>query len=201
MRRENGEHFGRLAAKIDRFAFNGPEFSAFRQEDKTAEGDRFSRFRVNFRSLSGHFTPLTRFVSLANSAVASKRFQQHRIGKEDDMKRTRLIISLALLVTAQAAAAADPDIARLCGPDHVNEVASSDDVRPNPRGYYVASLKEQVYEGDPRIFLTTNDDFYLCTGPAATPDMGSTKALLLMKERVAKYLFVPVIRRDTRRPS
>lgn len=116
------------------------------------------------------------------------------------MKRTRLIITLALLVSAQAAAAADPDIARLCGPDHVNEVASSDDVRPNPRGYYVTSLREQVYEGDPRI-LTTNDDFYLCTRPAATPDMDSTKALLLMKERVVKYLFVPVIRRDTHRPS
>ncbi|TIS60767.1 MAG: hypothetical protein E5W93_10115 [Mesorhizobium sp.] len=117
------------------------------------------------------------------------------------MKPTRLIISLALFVSAQAAAAADPDIAKLCGPGHVNEVASSDDVRPNPRGYYITSLREQVYEGDPRIFPTTNDDFYLCTRPAATPDMDSTKALLLMKERAVKYLFVPVIRRDTRRPS
>ncbi|TRC98753.1 hypothetical protein FJV76_07315 [Mesorhizobium sp. WSM4303] len=117
------------------------------------------------------------------------------------MKPIRLIISLALLVTAQAAAAADPDIPRLCGPGHVNEVASSDDVRPNPRGYYVISLREQVYEGDPRIFLTTNENFYLCTRPAATPDMSSTKALLLMHERIVKYLFVPVIRRDTRKPS
>ena len=45
------------------------------------------------------------------------------------------------------------------------------------------------------------DDFYLCTRPAATPDMDATKALLLMHERTVKYLFVPVIRRGTRSSS
>jgi len=43
------------------------------QEGKVAEADRFSRFRIDFRSLSGHFTPLTRFLSLLNPALASKR--------------------------------------------------------------------------------------------------------------------------------
>jgi hypothetical protein len=62
------------------------------------------------------------------------------LGKQEDMKRTRFISALALLLAAQTAAKADSRIARLCGPDHVNEVAS-DDVRPNPGGYYVASLK------------------------------------------------------------
>ena len=56
------------------------------------------------------------------------------------MKCTRLIIALALLSAAQTAAEADSRIAKFCGPDHVNEVAS-DDVRPNSGGYYVASLK------------------------------------------------------------
>jgi hypothetical protein len=116
------------------------------------------------------------------------------------MKRTALT-ALALLLAAQTVSAADSRIAKFCGPDHVNEVASQDDVRPNPAGYYVASLREQVSEGDPRIVLTTSDDFYLCTRSAATPDMDSTKALLLMKERVVKYLFVPVIRRGTRTSS
>ena len=117
------------------------------------------------------------------------------------MKRTSLIIALALLSAAPSVAKADSRIARLCGPDHVNEVASADDVSANPAGYYVASLREQIYEGDPRIVLTTSDEFYLCTRTAATPDMDATKALLLMRERTVKYLFVPVIRRDTRRPS
>ena len=40
------------------------------------------------------------------------------------MKRTKLIIALALLLAAQTAAKADSRIAKLCGPDHVNEVAS-----------------------------------------------------------------------------
>jgi len=31
---KHGEHLGGLAAKIDRFAFDGSEFFAFRQEDK-----------------------------------------------------------------------------------------------------------------------------------------------------------------------
>lgn len=117
------------------------------------------------------------------------------------MKRTKLIIALALLLAAPTAARADSRIAKLCGSDHFNEVASGDDVRPNPAGYYVTSLREQVSEGDPRIVLTTSDDFYLCTRSAATPDMDATKALLLMRERTVKYLFVPVIRRDTRESS
>jgi hypothetical protein len=61
-RREHGEHLGGLAAKIDRFAFDGSEFFAFRQEGKTAKRNRFSRFQVNFRGRSGHFTFLARFL-------------------------------------------------------------------------------------------------------------------------------------------
>ncbi len=117
------------------------------------------------------------------------------------MKRTISIIALALLLAAQTAANADSRIARFCGPDHMNEAASRDDVRPNPHGYYVASLKEQVSEGDARIILTMSGDFYLCTRTAATPDMDPNKALLLMRERTVKYLFVPIIRRDTRLSS
>jgi hypothetical protein len=114
------------------------------------------------------------------------------------MKRTGLTITLALFLAAPTAAGADSRIAKFCGPDHVNEVASEDDVRPYPTGYYVVSLREQVSEGDPRLFLTDGDEFYLCTRPAATPDMDATKALLLMHERTVKYLFVPVLRRGTR---
>ena len=117
------------------------------------------------------------------------------------MKRTGLTITLALFLAAPTTARADSRISKFCGPDHVNEVASADDVRSNPAGYYVASLREQVSENDPRIVLTTSDDFYLCTRPAATPGMDATKALLLMRELIVKYLFVPVIRRDTREPS
>jgi hypothetical protein len=117
------------------------------------------------------------------------------------MYRTTSTIALALLLTAQTAATADIRIAGFCGPDHVNEAASQDDVRPNPAGFYVTSLREQVSQGDPRIVLSTSDAFYLCTRSAATPDMDSSKALLLLRERVVKYLFVPVIRRDTRSPS
>jgi hypothetical protein len=120
---------------------------------------------------------------------------------EDDMKRTRFIIALALLLAAPMAAQADSRTVKLCGPDHVNEVASQDDVRPNPDGYYVASLREQIGEGDPRIIPSTSDAFYLCTRPAATPGMDMTKALLLMHERTVKYLFVPDIRRGKRSSS
>lgn len=117
------------------------------------------------------------------------------------MKRTGLIIAATLLAAAQGAARADSRMAKLCGADHVNEVASVDDVRPNPDGYYVASIREQVSEDDPRIILTTSDEFYLCTRSAATPDMDASKALLLKRERVVKYLFVPVVRRGAHSSS
>jgi hypothetical protein len=119
---------------------------------------------------------------------------------EEDMKRTRFIIALALLL-AGPTAQADSRIAELCGPDHVNEVASDDDVRPTPGGYYVGSLREQVSEGDRRIIPSPSEEFYLCTRPAATPDMEMTKALLLMHERTVKYLFVPVTRPSARSSS
>ena len=117
------------------------------------------------------------------------------------MKRTSLIIALSLCSAGASAAQVDSRIAKFCGPSHVNEVALTDDVRANPAGFYVTSLKEQVYQGDPRILLTTSDEFYLCTRTAATPDMDATKVQLLMHERTVKYLFVPVTRRDTREPS
>ncbi len=117
------------------------------------------------------------------------------------MNRTKLIIAVALLLAAQTTAQADSRIAKLCGSDHVNEAASEDDVRPNPDGYYVTSIREQVREGDPRIIVSPSEEFYLCTRQAATPDMDTSKALLLMQERTVKYLFVPVIRRDTRGSS
>ena len=62
-RGKHGKHFGGLAAKIDRLAIDGPEFPAFRQEDETAKRDRFGRFRVDFRSLSGHFTLPARYLA------------------------------------------------------------------------------------------------------------------------------------------
>jgi hypothetical protein len=65
------------------------------------------------------------------------------------MYRTKLIIAFALLLAAQTAAKADSRTARFCGPDHVNEVAS-DDLRPDPGGYYVASLKS----ADDRVMFT-----------------------------------------------
>lgn len=117
------------------------------------------------------------------------------------MKRITFVIALASCFAALSAAKADSRIAELCGSDHVNEVASKDDVRSNPDGFYVTSLREQVSEDDPRIILSPVDDFYLCTRPAATPDMDATKALLSMHERAVKYLFVPIIQRDERGPA
>lgn len=113
------------------------------------------------------------------------------------MKRTKCIIALSLLLATPLAASADTRIAELCGSGHVNEVASESDVSPNPVGFYVASLGEQISDRDARIILSTGDAFYLCTRTAATPDMDASKALLLMHERMVKYLFVPVIRRGT----
>lgn len=110
------------------------------------------------------------------------------------MKYSKAIIALALLSAAPKAALAGSLIAELCGSDHVNEVASADDVHPNPAGFYVRSLRELLSESDPRVILTTSDAFYLCTQPTATPDMETSKALVPMRERTVKYLFVPVTR-------
>jgi hypothetical protein len=110
------------------------------------------------------------------------------------MKRFSFIIALSLLYAMPVAAKADSRIAKLCGSDHVNEVASEADVRPNPVGFYVTSIGEQVSDRDPRIILSTGEEFYLCTRTTATPDMDASKAILLMQDRKVKYLFVPIVR-------
>lgn len=98
----------------------------------------------------------------------------------------------ALLTTlAMSAHAQDSRIASLCGADHSNEVAGAEDVRANPDGYYIASLQEQLTLGDPRIIQTNDTDAYLCTRPAATPEMDATNAALNEDARVTRWLFVP----------
>jgi hypothetical protein len=110
------------------------------------------------------------------------------------MNSTPPIVALSVLMTSSFPAQAESRISDLCGSDHVNEITSETDVRPNPAGFYITSLREQISDRDPRIILGPVDGFYLCTRVAATPDMDTAKALLLMRERTVKYLFVPVVR-------
>jgi hypothetical protein len=112
-----------------------------------------------------------------------------------------LISLAALLAAATTATAADSRIDTLCGANHQDEQVMSGDASANPGGYYVASLKVQLRQGDPRIITSNDATFHLCTRPAATPDMETTKALLLMNERTVKYLFVPMTPQGTRRTS
>jgi hypothetical protein len=112
-----------------------------------------------------------------------------------------LVIALAVFSADALAAQADSDIALLCGLAHVNEAASAYDILAYPAGYYVASLKEQVGLGDPRIILTTNEEFYLCTRPAVASGSDSTGATLPMRQRTVKFLFVPAIRFATGGPG
>jgi hypothetical protein len=106
------------------------------------------------------------------------------------MKPT-IIIALAAFIAA-GTANADSRIERFCGPDHENEVASPWDVQPNPDGYYVVSLSEQVGDGDPRIILTNDPVFHLCTRTIATPEMSATEVHSLGGARMVDYLFVPI---------
>ena len=105
--------------------------------------------------------------------------------------KAKLAIAAAAIVSASASFA-DSRIESLCGAGHLNEVAAADDVVSNPDGFYIRSLQTQISFGDLRIVQTTGSSFHLCTASAATPDMDSNKALLLMNERRVKYLFAPI---------
>lgn len=105
------------------------------------------------------------------------------------MKLTATLIALTIFTAG--AAAAESRIKTLCGADHSNEAASADDVVANPDGYYIRSLQTQISHGDPRIVQATGRTFNFCTTTAATPDMDSSRAMLLMNDRRVKYLFVP----------
>ncbi len=106
------------------------------------------------------------------------------------MKTTATIT--ALTIALATAAAAESRIDTLCGAGHANEAAGPGDIRANPDGYYIRSLRTQLSHGDPRIVRATGRVFHLCTRSAVTPDMDATRALQLKGERAVKYLFVPV---------
>ena len=55
------------------------------------------------------------------------------------------------------------------------------------------SLAEQVGQGDPRIILSNDQDFHLCTRPASTPDMSANDAYLNAGKREVMFLFVPIL--------
>jgi hypothetical protein len=107
------------------------------------------------------------------------------------MRRFALITALTMAAT-NAAMAEDSRIEKLCGVDHRNELVSPQDATANPAGYYIASLQVQLPLGDPRIIATNENTFHLCTRSPAVPDMDPNKAMLLMKERTVKFLFVPM---------
>jgi hypothetical protein len=105
---------------------------------------------------------------------------------------TKIHALTAITLMLASAVNAETRIDTLCGSAHQNEVADFQDVTGNPGGYYIASLRTQLSHGDPRIVLATGDEFHLCTRSAATPDMATGRALLLMQTRAVKFLFVPI---------
>jgi hypothetical protein len=106
---------------------------------------------------------------------------------------TKILAVTAIALVLASAAQAETRIDTLCGSEHRNEVAGPQDVMANPGGYYIVSLRTQLSHGDLRIVKATGEVFHLCTSSAATPDMETTRALLLMQTREVKYLFVPAI--------
>jgi hypothetical protein len=106
---------------------------------------------------------------------------------------TKILAVTAIALVLASAAQAETRIDTLCGSEHRNEVAGPQDVMANPGGYYIVSLRTQLSHGDLRIVNAVGEAFHLCTSSAATPDMETTRALLLMQTREVKYLFVPAI--------
>lgn len=93
------------------------------------------------------------------------------------MHRTRLIMALTVLLATQSAAEADSRIARFCGPDHVGEV-TPDEVRPNPGGYCVASLKSM----DDRAMFTAIAVTILLTNQGELIRLSQVKPMASMAE-------------------
>jgi len=71
----------------------------------------------------------------------------------------KFTLALGLLLATQTAATADSGAVLFRGPDHVYEFAS-DDTRPNPGGYNVASFKSA---DDPAMFTAIAVTVFLTT--------------------------------------
>lgn len=89
---------------------------------------------------------------------------------------TKILAQTAIAFLIASTAQAETRIDTLCGSGHRNEIAGAEDVRTNPGGYFIVSLRLQLSHGDPRIQFTAGDTFHLCTTSAATPDMETSQA-------------------------
>jgi len=111
------------------------------------------------------------------------------------MRLPTYILILSGVMTTEAVSQSIID--ELCGAGHVNETAVAGSVSENPDGYYLAGLKTQLSNGDPRIIRAVGSDFYVCTRPASTPEADVTQMHLSANRRVVAYLFVPNTGYDT----
>jgi len=108
-------------------------------------------------------------------------------------KITSAIVLAATLVTGANAAQTvqDPRISEFCGQTHQNELASPEEVRANPAGFYVEPTGEQIGASDPRLVFTNQETAYLCTRPVGHPMMHHAEALEAQGKRTVRFLFVP----------
>lgn len=108
-------------------------------------------------------------------------------------KFTVTILAAVLATGVQAAmpAKSDPRIAAFCGAEHKNELASADEVLPNPSGFFVKTTGEQIDIRDTRVVWTKEDEPYLCSTPVGNPMMHHAQAVSVQGKRTVRFLFIP----------
>ena len=107
------------------------------------------------------------------------------------MKVTALVICTAL--TAIPAAQADELYDFVCCPRDNCESVASNSVSQVADGYLVHSLQEVVATGDPRIRISRDGRYHLCTRSRATPEMSGAQVAALAGQRQVKCLYVPAM--------
>ena len=111
------------------------------------------------------------------------------------MKGFRTIALSTVLAAAMTAAAAQSWYAPGCCPQTGCRPARPGEVRQAAGGYYIEPLRLFVSAGDPRVLVSGDAGYHLCTAPAATPDMEISACYLAMDLRTLKCLYVPALSR------
>ena len=78
-----------------------------------------------------------------------------------------------------------------CFPDDDRQVIDTGAVILLAAGYYGTELDELVRFDDPRVRMSRDGQYHVCTRTSATPDLSPTEINQIRGTRVVKCLYVP----------
>ena len=107
------------------------------------------------------------------------------------MQKVWFVVVSCWLSAAEASAETLYDFA--CCPNDDCKNSGADQITRQANGWHVAGLDQVIGFDDPRIRISRDGQFHVCTRSTATPEMSWSLVDQLSGERTLKCLYIPAM--------